>query len=143
MTGSNDSSKENTYQGRGTNRNTTEINAGWGSLLGLHVAARWEISSSRPTAKNGCGENNASKLTAHSNDPGTRLPRKSSHRMEAAKTKKSNPKMMGTSSQSLKNRMTRHLTARSRWTGSLTSSENRQTIVRRRAQMWTKQEIYL
>jgi len=143
VAGSNDSNEKNTYQERGTNRNTTEINVGWGSHLGLHVAARWEISSSRPAAKNGCGENNASKLTAHLNDPGPRLPRTSSHRMEEAKTKKSNPKMMGTSSQSLKNRMTRHLTARSRWTGSLTSSENRQTIVRRRAQIWTKREFYL
>ena len=143
MTGINDSNEENTYQGGGKNRNTTKINAGWGCLLGLHVAARWEISSSRPTAKNGCGENNASKLTAHSNDPGPRLPRTSSHRMEETKTKKSNPKMTGTSSQSLKNRMTRHLMARSRWTGWLTSSENRHTIVRRRAQIWTKREYYL
>jgi len=34
VTGSDDSNEENTYQGRGTNRNTTEINAGWGKSLG-------------------------------------------------------------------------------------------------------------
>ena len=46
--------------------------------------------------------------------------------MKRTKARENSPRRMGASSQSRKNRMTRHLAARSRWTGSLTSSANKQ-----------------
>ena len=98
----------------------------------------WEVPHSKSAAENSCGGNRAFKLVVQSHGPKPELQLISSQMVKMTKTKKSNPKIMGTSSQSRKKRMTRHLTARSRWTGSLTSSISGQTIVRHRAPISTK-----
>ena len=84
--------------------------------------------------RNGWG---GSKLVVLSYESKLRLkPRsESSRRMTITSTRKKIPMSYGTSSQSLKKRITRHLTARSRSTGSLTSSENGRTTVRRQIMM--------
>lgn len=96
------------------------------------MVANWENPFLKSPAKNRGGETKVSRFVAKPHDLKPKVRAESSQSARMIRMKKNSPKRIGTSSQSLKNRITRHLTARACCTCSVTSSENGQTIVRRR-----------